>query len=852
MSQLKVCFVTQELPDFFVNGGAGTATLGFAEFLGEDTAFKVDLIYTSGMTLSKDNVSSILASDRYSRLKVHLLQDLFGQEKAHVSPKIKSFLIYQWLKENRYDIVYFTDFDALGFYSITAKRSGLDFAQTHLSIITHGPTEWGHEASRKFLDFESLEVIDMERECLLFADSVVSPSEYMKNWITKRYGKNQNANYIQRYVLPKNEVFTTKKFLPAKSGNLNEIVFFGRFEVRKGFLIFLEAAKKVLQKYPDIRIGFLGRSEHIDGVQASHMIGEYLAEFTDRVTNYGAKKREECKEILSGFGKLTVIPSIDENFPFTLMEAVDWRLNFISSNAGGMPEVFETETPELVIFNPNVRDLTSLIEKRIRSSILPNVESKVKRSDAAASFLNFTRFHANEKKLSSYIHTDEIPLISIIIVHYQRTHLLDETITSILNQDYQNFEVVIVDDGSFSKEHLEYLELIPSKFHQISIKVLKTPDVGLSAARNYAAEFANGEILLFADDDNIFSSNMISTMAYALLRSESDCCISLAIPFEGDLAKGNIHDMPEYMPIGNADLSGILRNNFGDAHSIWQRSSFDSIKGFDADFYGAEDWDIYSRLRNSGGSILVIPEPLYMARKHVNSLTQRRVDFVTSRHRILQNYSKRSSFFTSYALNSALLRNFSYSEKFSPSLPNKITQHATSSNLSLETFLLAKLFELLSQSDSRVKAKRQFRSIVIPFIKIKRFSIIPKALRLSARILFQYFQGISTRAIYSRRFKTKNLKIRSGKYKNKKIGVYVFNRTSQPIEASLQFIYSTDLVNIKSVESKKFLGPGLSKLLFTDLLKLSPEVSVQETVNLVVKANVKRKYLVPLGFFTTQ
>lgn len=102
-----------------------------------------------------------------------------------------------------------------------------------------------------------------------------------------------------------------------------------------------------------------------------------------------------------------------------------------------------------------------------------------------------------------------IPSISIIIPVYNAASTLKRCIESILKQDYTNFEILLVNDGSSDNSWEIMLEL---KKQDPRILVLNKPHSGVSASRNYALENANGKYVCFIDSDDYVESNHLSTM----------------------------------------------------------------------------------------------------------------------------------------------------------------------------------------------------------------------------------------------------------------------------------------------------------------------------------------------------
>ena len=98
-------------------------------------------------------------------------------------------------------------------------------------------------------------------------------------------------------------------------------------------------------------------------------------------------------------------------------------------------------------------------------------------------------------------------LVSIIVPVYKVEQYLSRCIDSILNQVFQDFELILVDDGSPDNcgEICDIYELKDNR-----IKVIHKKNGGLSDARNFGIEKASGEYLFFIDSDDCVTSNCLS------------------------------------------------------------------------------------------------------------------------------------------------------------------------------------------------------------------------------------------------------------------------------------------------------------------------------------------------------
>jgi glycosyltransferase involved in cell wall biosynthesis len=111
-------------------------------------------------------------------------------------------------------------------------------------------------------------------------------------------------------------------------------------------------------------------------------------------------------------------------------------------------------------------------------------------------------------------------LVSIIIPTYNRAHLLGETLESVLAQTYENWECIVVDDGSIDATD-ELMEFYCEKDFRIQYhhRPINRPK-GANACRNYGFELSKGEYVNWLDSDDILSKNKIQEQIQQLLKCD--------------------------------------------------------------------------------------------------------------------------------------------------------------------------------------------------------------------------------------------------------------------------------------------------------------------------------------------
>lgn len=110
-------------------------------------------------------------------------------------------------------------------------------------------------------------------------------------------------------------------------------------------------------------------------------------------------------------------------------------------------------------------------------------------------------------------------LVSIIIPVYNAEAYLEQCINSILNQLYQNIEIIIINDGS-SDNSLNIIKEFEKKDKRI--KVINKENSGVSSTRNIGISIASGDYLMFVDSDDYIEKNMILDMLQAMRENNVD------------------------------------------------------------------------------------------------------------------------------------------------------------------------------------------------------------------------------------------------------------------------------------------------------------------------------------------
>ena len=604
----KVCLVASDILGVITNSGIATATTHLAFVLAQH-GNEVTILNTGHLQKVDD-----LWKSRYGQAGV-TIEHL--DRSPRVSPEYiqETYLIYQHLKPRHFDVVVFQDWLGPPFASICAKRAGVAFDTTHLVIVTHGPTEWVREANQELkLTAADLAVSHMERVAIEGADTIVGPSAYLHQWMLDRGWQLPDRlapvpNFTAGHAadlggIP--ELRSVRGERPAEVP-LKELVFFGRLEHRKGVLLYARALNLL---DPDLLDGFgitfLGREAHYTETDVLALLSIEVRSKAN-VRFLTTLDQEEARRYLREPGRVAVMPSLDENSPGTVCECVEDGIPFIASHVGGIGELVDEQDHERCLFNPQPASLAGLLTHLLSSpSELPRARPAF---DGSASLAAWVEILNKEVPPRPRLATQ--PLASVVIPHHDRPALLTSLLESLESQDYSNFEVVVVDDGSEQANTHAQLKDLEDRGWSYPLQVVRQDNKFLGAARNTGVRHANGDLLLFIDDDDVARPGFVASMVRAIDATGAAAVSCAFVMFEDEEGPPTAETGTWAFLGGNLAL-GATGNHLGGAGVIMRRDAWEAVGGYHENFgHGLEDWDILVRLLMAGFEVFALPEPVY-------------------------------------------------------------------------------------------------------------------------------------------------------------------------------------------------------------------------------------------------
>ena len=222
------------------------------------------------------------------------------------------------------------------------------------------------------------------------------------------------------------------------------------------------------------------------------------------------------------------------------------------------------------------------------------------------------------------------PEITVYIVNHNYHEYLNQSIKSVLDQTFKNFELIIIDNGSDKKSK----KILDNYSDNPKIFTLLQTNKGLATANNIAIRMARGKYIIRLDADDYFDKNALQSM-YHLMESNKDLCLVF----------------PDYFKV----------NKKGEILELFRRHDFKKVKLFDQPAHGACTMIRLNFLKQIGGynekfdrqdgydmwlrafgkkRLENINLPLFYYRQHSKNLTSNNSKLLETRSKIIEERSK--------------------------------------------------------------------------------------------------------------------------------------------------------------------------------------------------------------------
>lgn len=203
------------------------------------------------------------------------------------------------------------------------------------------------------------------------------------------------------------------------------------------------------------------------------------------------------------------------------------------------------------------------------------------------------------------------PKISIVLPTYNQARYLPGALEGILQQTFQDFELIVVNDGSKDPTP----QVLAEYQKRIEFQVVEQENQGLPRALNAGFALANGDYFTWTSSDNIMLPGMLKSLSIALDDDQSVGVVYSDWYFIDDAGQViSLYKTLDY------DRHLLLRQNYVHCSFLFRRECMEKVGRYDPAFIYGEDWEFWIRV-SQDFKMKHVPEALYQYRVHTQSMT---------------------------------------------------------------------------------------------------------------------------------------------------------------------------------------------------------------------------------------
>jgi alpha-1,6-rhamnosyltransferase len=211
------------------------------------------------------------------------------------------------------------------------------------------------------------------------------------------------------------------------------------------------------------------------------------------------------------------------------------------------------------------------------------------------------------------------PLVSILVPCFNHELYIEECLLSILSQDYDNFELIVVNDGSTdsSAEKIEALRQVHGfQFYQQDNK-------GVSAALNNALGHARGELIITHDSDDVMLAGRIRRQVGYMQEHPEVGLLGAKVIYIDAKGKPLKHKMASNAPVQRWSFDQLLADAYavGAPVAMYRREAIDKVGGYDPSIK-VQDFQMTLRIAEAGYQVDILPDRVTLYRRHETNISK--------------------------------------------------------------------------------------------------------------------------------------------------------------------------------------------------------------------------------------
>lgn len=625
--------LTTEYPPFY-GGGIGTYCHFTAKMFAE--AGNSITVFISDDSIRDHSITEIQAGITIIRFNSDS-KSLGGSlgYTARLSYAFAGIVEKMIAERGRPDYIEAQDYLGIAYYLTQYKHLGYEFIKDIPILITlHSPAfvylEYNRVPTYRFPDFWTCE---MEKHSIRAADLLLSPTVYIKSEIEKFVDLSEKR--IEILANPYDRAKPPGYPPPFQRG---KIVYYGKLSPQKGSFELLEYFRELWENGFSLPLHIIGGTDivfHPEFRTMGQIVEEKYGVYIKKglLQLHGKIRPDQIADHLSD-AHVILVPSIVDNMPYVVMEAMSLGKTVLASEQGGQREMIRDGVDGFLFDHSKPGSFSSRLQKILALSdeaigeIAKNAMFSVSRTyspqvvypqkEAILANLSFSDkdlfpfLYQENYTLPSPQDSSSETLLSIVIPYYNMGDYIEECLNSVKTSSYRDIKILIINDGSTDQKSIALLRKIVADDPQIS--VFDQPNKGLAFTRNAGAAMAKGRYLAFLDADDKVEETYYAK-AIAVLKSKKN------VFFAGSWVRyfENSHQVwPTFTPQPPYILA---HNSVNSSGLVYKREAFlrgglnDKAVG-----YGLEDYESVINMLHNGLNGVILPETLFHYRVRSGSM----------------------------------------------------------------------------------------------------------------------------------------------------------------------------------------------------------------------------------------
>lgn len=201
---------------------------------------------------------------------------------------------------------------------------------------------------------------------------------------------------------------------------------------------------------------------------------------------------------------------------------------------------------------------------------------------------------------------NDYPKVSIIIPLYNRVDLVGQTLDSVINQTYENWEIIVVDDGSTDGSY-EYVQNLAHQNSHVKVFKRHREPKGASTCRNIGIEKASGDYIIFLDSDDILAPHCLQQRVQAFQEHQHNDFLVFPVQYFVNTVGDRDKIFFRYF-YQDYITSFLLQSHWITLSPIWKKEAVVQLNGFDEKLTCMQDGDLHLRALVEGMKFKVFRE----------------------------------------------------------------------------------------------------------------------------------------------------------------------------------------------------------------------------------------------------